>query len=273
LTLDSVVAQLAECELVDLTLTLDEELPGSWPGTEQYRHEIENYYVPVAADGRRYPSAGPFYACWMTLHEHVATHFDAPAHFTPPPDSGIEGESEFGTLFGDLVDVRSLQGPAAVIDAREDESNLGGLSPAIEEADIRAWEAAHGELRAGEIVLLRTGWDRHYRADDEGLRYVYRPLVSKDAPGWPAPDAGAVEYLAERGIRAIGTDAPSIAPAQEAVSTHRAGLGRGLLYIEGLASLDRLPVRGAFFVFLPIKVARSSGAPGRAVAWLPASVP
>jgi isatin hydrolase len=267
----SLAAQLAEFELVDLTLTLDEELPGSWPGTEPYRHEIENYYVPVA-DGRQYPSAGPFYACWMTLHEHVATHFDAPAHFTPPPGSGIEGESELGTVFGDGADVRSLQGPAAVIDARSDESQgAAGMSPAIEEADIRAWEAEHGALQAGEVVLLRTGWDRYYRADAEGLKYVHRPLVTKDAPGWPAPDAGAVAYLAERGIRALGTDAPSIAPAHEPVATHRAGLGRGLLYIEGLASLDRLPVRGAFFLFLPIKVARSSGAPGRAVAWLPAT--
>jgi kynurenine formamidase len=268
LTLASLAAQLADCELVDLTLTLDEELPGSWPGTEPYRHEIENYYVPVAADGRHYPSAGPFYACWMTLHEHVATHFDAPAHFTPPPGSGIEGESEFGTVFGDVADVRSLHGPAAVVDALPDESRPG-VSPAITEADIRAWEAEHGALEAGEIVLLRTGWDRYYRAGAEGLKYVHRPLVTKDAPGWPAPDAGAIAYLAERGVRAVGTDAPSIAPAQEAVSTHRAGLGRGLLYIEGLASLDRLPVRGAFFLFLPIKVARSSGAPGRAVAWLP----
>ena len=273
MSLEFVAAQLAEAELVDLTLTLDEGLPGSWPGTKPYRHEIENYYVPVGADGRRYPSAGPFYACWMTLHEHVATHFDAPAHFTPPSGSGIEGESELGTVFGDLADVRWLQGPAAVIDARADESGIGGVSPAIEEADIRGWEAMHGELQAGEVVLLRTGWDRYYRAGDEGLRYVHRPLVSKDAPGWPAPDAGAVAYLAERGIRAVGIDAPSIAPAQEAVSTHRAGLGRGLLYIEGLASLDRLPVRGAFFLFLPIKVARSSGAPGRAVAWLPAPTP
>lgn len=273
MSLDSIAAQLAECELVDLTLTLDEELPGSWPGTKPYRHEIENYYVPTAADGRQYPSAGPFYACWMTLHEHVATHFDAPAHFTPPPGSGIDGESELGTVFGDLADVRSLQGPAAVIDAPEDESAVGGMSPAIEEADIRAWEAAHGALQPGDVVLLRTGWDRYYRAGDEGLRYVHRPLVANDAPGWPAPAADAVAYLAERGIRAVGTDAPSIAPAQEAVSTHRAGLGRGLLYIEGLASLDRLPTRGAFFLFLPIKVARSSGAPGRAVAWLPATTP
>jgi kynurenine formamidase len=270
-SLDSIAAQLAGRELVDLTLTLDEELPGSWPGTEPYRHVNENYYVPVDADGQQHPSVGPFYANWMTLHEHVATHFDAPVHFTPPPGSGIDGESELGTVFGDLADMRALQGPAAVIDARDDESAVGGVSPAIEEADIRAWESEHGELQAGEIVLLRTGWDRYYRADDEGLRYLHRPLVSKDAPGWPAPTADAIVYLADQGIRAVGIDAPSIAPAQDAVSTHRAGLGRGLLYIEGLASLDRLPVRGAFFLFLPIKVARSSGAPGRAVAWLPAN--
>ena len=40
-------------------------------------------------------------------------------------------------------------------------------------------------------------------------------------------------------------------------------------YIELLTNLSELPVRGAYFVFLPVKIAGSSGGPGRAMALLP----
>src|SRR5438874_4066023 len=35
------------------------------------------------------------------------------------------------------------------------------------------WEAAYSALRPGEIVLLRTGWDRHYRAWPDGRSYAF----------------------------------------------------------------------------------------------------
>jgi kynurenine formamidase len=62
-------------------------------------------------------------------------------------------------------------------------------------------------------------------------------------------------------------------PASEAPTTgvpvHQEGLSRGLRYVEILTNLDELPTRGAFFVFLPLKIAGSSGGPGRAIAFLP----
>jgi kynurenine formamidase len=40
-------------------------------------------------------------------------------------------------------------------------------------------------------------------------------------------------------------------------------------YVELLTNLSELPVRGALFVFLPVKISGSSGGPGRAMALLP----
>jgi isatin hydrolase len=40
-------------------------------------------------------------------------------------------------------------------------------------------------------------------------------------------------------------------------------------YIEILTNLDELPIRGAYFIFMPIKISGSSGGPGRAMALLP----
>ena len=59
-------------------------------------------------------------------------------------------------------------------------------------------------------------------------------------------------------------------PSDGGAPVHVAGLGAGMVFIEGLANLAVLPVSGASFQFLPLKIARSSGGPGRAIAWLPA---
>jgi kynurenine formamidase len=42
-----------------------------------------------------------------------------------------------------------------------------------------------------------------------------------------------------------------------------------MVFVEDLAGLDRLPPRGAWFVFLPLNLVDGTGAPGRALAVLP----
>jgi kynurenine formamidase len=78
-----------------------------------------------------------------------------------------------------------------------------------------------------------------------------------------------VRYCHDRGVRLIGTDAGTIGAADDLAAAHYAGLENELLFVESLTGLERLPARGAYFVFLPIKVLRSSGAPGRAIAYVP----
>lgn len=41
-----------------------------------------------------------------------------------------------------------------------------------------------------------------------------------------------------------------------------------MIYIEGLANLGAVPSTGASFMFLPLKIARSTSCPGRAIAIL-----
>jgi kynurenine formamidase len=54
--------------------------------------------------------------------------------------------------------------------------------------------------------------------------------------------------------------------AHDGATAHVEGLSRGAAFIECLANLDSLPVLGAQFIFLPIRILRASGAPGRAIA-------
>lgn len=57
--------------------------------------------------------------------------------------------------------------------------------------------------------------------------------------------------------------------AHDGIPAHIEGLSNGQVFIESLANLACIPATGATFQFLPIKIARSSGGPGRAVAWVP----
>ncbi len=77
--------------------------------------------------------------------------------------------------------------------------------------------------------------------------------------------------LLERGVRCVGTDAPSMGSTHDGGPVHVEGLGAGAVFVEALCHLDRLPPRGAFFCFAPILLARGTGAPGRAFAWVPAT--
>jgi isatin hydrolase len=267
-------AALQASDLVDLSLTLSDDAPCSWPGAFPFRHFPDHWFAEVDGDvsALHTPNGAPYRSHALMLDEHTGTHFDAPAHFIPPSGSGLPGASSAGDITGDRVDLAQLVGPAVVIDVAElIGSAADGCSPRILPRDVMAWESAHGPLAAGEVVLFTSGWDARYQRGPSGSTYVSAPLVAGEGAAWPAPSPETISLLLERGVRCVGTDGPSMGPADDGVPTHVVGLAEGMVYVECLAGLDRLPVRGATFVFLPLKVARSSGGPGRAIAFVPRS--
>lgn len=259
--------------VVDLTLLIAEDLPAWWPHHMPFQHKTFNWFADQAGpSGDLLTRAGPYQTRWYLMDEHTGTHFDAPSHFIPPPGSGLEDAGPAGDVTSDKVPVEQLMGPAVVIDVPEDlAGGEPGVSPVITSDHVRRWESTNGDIVEGEVVLFRCGWDRRYVAGPEGDDFVLNVLVTATADGWPAPDAACAEYLLDKGVRCVGTDAPSMGAAQEGAPVHRVALGRGAVFIEALANLDALPTRGAFFIFLPVKVRQGTGAPGRAVAFLPRS--
>jgi kynurenine formamidase len=257
--------------VVDLSLRLAEELPCSWPVHMPFQHKVFNWFAdrpdPLAAISGR---LGPYHTRWLLLDEHTGTHFDAPSHGVPPADSGLTGAGPAGAVGTDDVPLEQLMGRACVIDVSTLVGMAGdGESPMIERALLDAFERRHGSLRPGDVVLFHSGWDRRYRAGRAGAAYLHDCVVSRTAPGWPAPTAETVIALAERGVRCVGTDGVSMGATHDGASAHTAGLSRGMVFVEGLAALDSLPPRGAWFVFLPLRLRDGSGAPGRAIGLIP----
>ena len=137
--------------------------------------------------------------------------------------------------------------------------------------DITAAETRDGPIPADAIVLFRTGFSRRW---PDAARYLGTAARGADAvrdlhfPGLH-PDA-AKWLIANRSIRAVGIDTASIDYGQSTLyETHRALFERNIPAFENLAALERLPLRGASIVALPMKIGGGRGAPLRAVAILP----
>jgi kynurenine formamidase len=256
---------LGGAELVDLSLPLAAEMPCTWPGHMPYRHTVDRWYDADSGIAPGGPQARGYYTAWLLIDEHAGTHLDAPIHNLPPsrPEDVAAGAV-------DRVPLEQLIGPARVIDATALGPAEDGSSPLVDAATVLEHEERWGRIEAGEIVLLRTGWDARYLPGEAGRGYVEAPSVDGDGPGWAAPTVDCVELLAARGVRCLGTDAPTVGPLQDPVPTHRHGFALGLVFVEGLASLERLPARGAAFVCMPLKIVGGSGAPARVAAFLPA---
>ncbi|HWA54845.1 MAG TPA: cyclase family protein [Solirubrobacterales bacterium] len=246
--------------IVDLSVTLSEHLPTTWPEHMPFAHKNWSWFEEdELPTGACTCSLGPYVTHFFILDEHAGTHVDAASHYFKDGDSS------------EKIDLSKLIGPAAVVDLRQlDGEAEDGASPAITVAHLEAWEGEHGQFEPGEVVLLHTGWtDKHYVRGEDGRAFLHEPVVLQSRPAWPAPEPDAAIFLHERGVTTIGIDAPSVGSAEEGNEVHRAGLSRGMAFIEGLTNLERLPARGASFVFLPLKIAVASGAPGRAIAILP----
>ena len=206
-----------------------------------------------------YDADGPFFAWnWMVLGEHSGTHFDAPHHW-------ITGK-DYSDGFTDTLDVQRLIAPVNVIDcSRESAADPDFLLTADL---IKAWEAEHGEIGAGEWVVMRTDWDK--RAGDEAA-FLNADEAGPHSPG-PTPDA--IECLLSKkivgwGSQCIGTDAGQAGGMEPPFPAHNLLHRDNCFGLASLANLDKLPAKGAILIAAPLKIERGTGSPIRALALVP----
>ena len=204
----------------------------------------------------------------VVIDEHTGTQFDAPAHFVPPPESGLPGAGPMGNVTGDKVPVWRFVGEACVIDLRDHVDDVpAGESFLIMPDVVLNWEKKHRKLGPGDIVLFHSGYtDRYYQPFPDGQRFV-SAVLDRAAPGWAAPAPETMKLLGERKVSGAGTDGASMGPVGPiAVATHQAGGQYGLVWTECATHLGDLPETGAFHAMLANKHAGGSGGETRAIA-------
>ena len=141
-------------------------------------------------------------------------------------------------------------------------------SPEITVADIQRYEKQAGELKPGDIVLFQSGWtDKHYKPLPAGTACMENPLNGK-SEGWPAPGPDTIAYLADKGVRCVGTDAPTLGGVdpKRALMTYWLLGSKRQVGVEFLTNLGQLP-EGGYFVFAAMKIRDCHGGPGRALAF------
>ena len=83
--------------------------------------------------------------------------------------------------------------------------------------------------------------------------------------GLPAFRPDALEWLADRGVRLVGTDSASVDPAEsKTLDAHQVLRRRGLRVLENL-HLDDVPEGRYELIALPLKLTEAEAAPVRAV--------
>jgi len=228
--------------VVDLTHSVSADAP-FWPGPDQspFRHDT----LSAHEDGA--PSMAAYAA-----PEHFGTHFDAPVH------------GGMGLPSVDQIPTQELFGPAVVIDVSVPASTDEDYALTAE--DVLAWEAEHGAIPAGAIVLMRSGWparwdegDEYYNADAEGRLHF---------PGFA--ESAARLLVDEREIAGIGVDTGSVDPGNaDGFPVHGIVNGAGYFHLENLADLRSLPASGSYLVVAPIKIQGGSGGQVRVFAVIP----
>ncbi|TRM68950.1 putative cyclase [Schizophyllum amplum] len=221
---------MSSSKIIDLSHPLNSSIQ-IYPGDPAFECR---QVCTVASDG--------FNMCSLSLGSHTGTHIDAPAHF-------IAG----GATISDLS-LDHLVGPALVL-------RLPDLRP----REAITWHehiAPHAEQLANHasgIVLLHTGWARHWGTP----AYFDNPFLTEEA----------AKRLAHAGVRVVGMDTMSpdempISDGKEPAggfAAHEALLGAGVVIVENLRNLESVE-SGMTVSLAPLNLEGCDGSPIRAYA-------
>ncbi len=249
LTLLSTIAAFSQAidrsKLIDLTYSYNEKTI-YWPNAKGFHYEKDMWKT---APGGHWYAAGNYSAA-----EHGGTHIDSPIHF---------GKGKPTT---DQIAVSRLVGPVVVIDVSSACAKNRDYRATAQ--DLESWEKSNGSIAAGTIVLFRTGWGKYW---PDRKQYL-----GSDVPGdvehlhFPALSKEVAELLVKRKVDGVGLDTASLdyGPSKDFI-VHQVLNGANIYGLENVASLEKVPARGATIVALPMKIESGTGGPVRIIAILP----
>lgn len=205
----------------------------------------------------------------IALGGHVGTHIDALCHFSC--DGKLHGGVDVEKIQSYADGVRGLSvDTVAPIFRRGVLLDIAGdrilptdhvITPQQLEDQARAHKV---ELRAGDVVLLRTGLAAYWNDPPRFLTGGSGAQVAH-----PGPDLAAAQWLSARKIFAAGADTVGFEKQPSQMQVHRHLLVESGIHIIENLNLDELAQAGVFeflFVALPLPIRGGTGSPIRPVA-------
>jgi kynurenine formamidase len=233
--------------------------PAHQPGFNYFLHR---HHAPGAAEARTGASG------IVVMPEHSGTHIDALAHQAENltlhggvrVDSGVQTSVGFRVL--GIETMAPLVARGVLLDVAGDTRLPVDHSITVEELE-RAAAGAGVEVRAGDVVLVRTGYGALW---SDPAAYLRGAGVSADGSRW----------LIDKGVNAVGADNMAwdvIGPTDPELGVTLPGhvlllVRAGIPIIENL-NLEELAAAGVHefgFVCLPLKMRGATGSPVRPIA-------
>ena len=188
-------------------------------------------FLSREASRKLYREGTEFHIGKIEMVANTGTYLDSPFHRYPDGADLSELElTQIADLEGICISVPETNGRAIDVEVFRD-------------VDVR-----------GRAVLVRTGWDAHWRTD----RYFEgHPFLTRDA----------AEHLSNLGARLVGIDSYNIDDTEDlSRPAHSLLLRAEIPIVEHLRGLDRLPRSGFRFFAVPVKVKAFGTFPVRAFA-------
>jgi arylformamidase len=183
-------------------------------------------FLSREASRKVYARGTEFHIGKIEMVANTGTYLDAPSH-----------------RYADGVDVAELP--------LDRSANLPALVVQVEGRTITP-KAFDGLDVKGKAVLVRTGWDAHWRTDQY---FEGHPFLTADAAAW----------LRDQGAVLVGIDSLNIDDTADMTRpVHSTLLRAGIPIVEHLTGLGRLPAAGFHFFAAPVKVKGMGTFPVRA---------
>ncbi|SIO85347.1 cyclase family protein [Nocardiopsis sp. JB363] len=210
----------------------------------------------------------------ITMGTHVGTHVDALAHVSHEGllhggADAVEAGRGGRYLEHGVHTIAPMVGRGVLLDVPAAQGTPEGCPPGYEitPADLEHAESVQGTpVREGDVVLVRSGWGRHFDADP--TRYTGRES------GVPGVGARGASWIARRGARATGADTIAferLAPGagHAVLPAHRILLVEHGVYIIEAMDLEEVAAEGIHeftFVMAPLPLVGATGSPVRPLA-------
>lgn len=221
-----------------------------------------------------YPEGVSAAAEMFTTSGHVGTHMDGFAHVSRLGRVYGGHDITGNQSYAEGVSVQSVHEMAPVLAPGHlvDMTVLRGRDLTPEDGvgadDLEAWFQDRPLPQRGSVVLIRTGWDRHW---SENATYLGTQT------GAPGVTLSAAQWLTDHGVVASGADTVAYeqmpAPALPVHCHLLVDSGVPIMEAMHLEPLARRQLWEFFFVAAPLPIRGGTGSPIRALAFVPASEP
>lgn len=243
---------LKRAKYIDLTHAFAPVQP-VWPGFANARFKAAEAGRTIPGyvgqgDVFTYETHGFVATAYDLPTDQYGTQLDPPAHWNPR-----------GATISDLPATYALR-PLVVIDITPQVARDEGYH--LQVADIAAWEARHGRIPEGSVVMVRSDWSKRWA---ETERFRQKPF--------PGVSLAALKFLhLERKILFHGHE-----PLDTDTTPNLEGeawlMHNNFAQAEGVANLDKVPQAGALIAIGFAKPLGGTGGFARYVAIAPPDWP